>query len=171
VVSLTLIDADTDVAIAEFDPLTDGAEVQLGDLSTVNLNVRANVAGSAENSVVFGFDGAAEYRTDNVAPYSLGGDDAGDYLPWALSPGQHTITATAHANTNGNGATVGSTYSLSFEVVDQGAGGPGASEITLASSQTVTDNNTTLRRHRRRSQPDVGGRDRGGGRRSRRQRG
>ena len=95
VVSLTLVDADADVEIAQFAPLSDGAQLSLGDLPTQNLNIRADVVGAAESSVAFDYDGATDVRTDNGAPYSLAGDDAGDYVAWTPAPGLHTITATA----------------------------------------------------------------------------
>jgi hypothetical protein len=55
------------------------------------LSIRAIVSGSP-GSVVFGLDAVAVFRTENIAPYSLGGDTAGDYLPVALAGGAHTLT-------------------------------------------------------------------------------
>ncbi len=66
------------------------------------LSVRAVTSG-VTGSVVFDFDGDPEYRTENAAPYSLGGDAGGDYAPVALNGGAHLLTATPFAAADGAG--------------------------------------------------------------------
>jgi len=79
------------------------------------LPVRAVTSGVA-GSVVFEFDGDPEYRAENTAPYSLGGDAGGDYAPVALSGGQHVLTATPFAAAGGDGQ-AGSGRSIHFNVL------------------------------------------------------
>ncbi len=144
VTGFTLIDADTDAVLAVHDPLLQGAELVLDNLPT-NLNVRANVAGAVE-SVGFDYDGTTS--TDNYGPYAMAGDVSGDYTPWTPSVGLHTISATAHSADGLGGTVVGSTQSITVNVVDSNStgGGTTTTEITHVSSQTVTDNDTSTTR-------------------------
>src|SRR5215813_8310444 len=57
--SLTLINADTDMPVAGFDPIPNGATIDLSALPTVNLNIRANTTPASTGSVRFGFDATA----------------------------------------------------------------------------------------------------------------
>lgn len=114
VTSFTLIDADTDAPIAAFDPLLDGATLELTTLPA-NLNIRANTDPATVGSVVFGFDGDASYRTENSPPYAVGGDSNGDYNPWSPGSGPHTLSATAYSGSNGSG-TAGPTLTVNFTV-------------------------------------------------------
>lgn len=115
-VSLTLINADTDQPVPAYDPVASGETFDLSEIGTPNLTLRANASGVG--SVVFGLDGDASYRTENTAPYSLSGDTAGDYAPWGLGLGQHTVSATPYAGANGSGGTAGPTVTVTFTIVD-----------------------------------------------------
>jgi hypothetical protein len=69
--SLTLIDADTDQPIPEFDPIPNNAKINLAKLPTRKLNIRANTTSDYVGRVVFN-----EGKTGVVAnepPYSLYG--------------------------------------------------------------------------------------------------
>jgi hypothetical protein len=133
VTGLTLIDADVDQPVPGFDPLADGAVLNLATLPTRNLNLRANTDPATVGSVVFGLDGAAAYRTESGAPYALAGDSAGDYAAWTPSVGPHSATATPYASAGGTGA-AGTSLTRTFSVIDQpgtpstngGAAGPGS---------------------------------------------
>jgi hypothetical protein len=101
--------ANTDIR-----PLLHGDTLFLGELPS-QLSVRAVVTG-LPGSVVFGYDNAPSFQTENVSPYALGGDSpAGDYIAVPLSPGAHTVTATPFAAMAGAGAAGGS-YIAGFEV-------------------------------------------------------
>ena len=100
--------ANTDIR-----PLLYGDTLVLSDLPS-ELSVRAVVTGSP-GSVVFGYDDAPSFQTENVSPYALGGDAAGDYNPVALTPGLHTVTATPFAAMAGGGAAGGS-HTVTFRV-------------------------------------------------------
>ena len=119
VVSLTLINADTDAPIPGYDPLPNGATLNLATLPTRRLNIRANTAPSTVGSVRFGYDAIASYRVENVAPYALVGDNPGpDYNAWTPSLGTHSVTATPYTQASAGG-TRGTAKTQSFTVVDQ----------------------------------------------------
>jgi List-Bact-rpt repeat protein len=119
VVSLTLINADTDAPIPGYDPLPNGATLNLATLPTRRLNIRANTSPSTVGSVRFGYDAIASYRVENVAPYALVGDNPGpDYNAWTPSLGTHSVTATPYTQASAGG-TRGTAKTQSFTVVDQ----------------------------------------------------
>lgn len=110
VTGFVLVNAATDTDIR---PLLHGDTLVLADLPDA-LSVRAAVSG-VPASVVFGFDANAAFRIENVAPFSLGGDAAGNYTPVALLYGEHTLTATPFAGADGTGAAGGARL-ISFTV-------------------------------------------------------
>lgn len=113
VISLTLINADTNQAIA---PLTNGGTLDLGALPTRNLNVRANTIGQPLGSIVFSYDSNQTFRTESAAPYALAGDSNGNYLPWTPSPGSHILIATPHSQSSGGG-NPGIPHVVEFQVI------------------------------------------------------
>ena len=121
VTSFTLINANTEQPIAAFNPLLPGATLNLSTLGTTNLNVRANTNPVTVGSVVFGLDGNPNFRTENVAPYALAGDNGGNYNPWTPSLGSHTLTGKAFTGSNGTG-TSGAVLTVSFSVVNSPLG-------------------------------------------------
>lgn len=149
VTSFTLIDADADQPIAGFDPLPEGAVLNLATLPTRNLNIRANTSPQTVGSVRFRLDGS-NVRTENAAPYALAGDASGNYYPWTPSLGAHTLTATPYSNW-GAGGTAGSELTRQFTVVDSqpptvsltspssGASFTAPATITLAASASDSD--------------------------------
>ncbi|MEM8746589.1 MAG: hypothetical protein AAGF91_07795 [Actinomycetota bacterium] len=87
---LVVVDAETDT---DLGVLTDGGVVTLAD-ANADLSVRAET-GAGVRSVRFGLDGDADHRVESVAPFSLFGDDGGDYRAgWRPGPGPVTIQAT-----------------------------------------------------------------------------
>ncbi|HZH03025.1 MAG TPA: choice-of-anchor Q domain-containing protein [Myxococcaceae bacterium] len=104
VTGFVLVDADTD---ADLFPLREGEFLNLADLPP-RLSVRADVSGSV-GSVVFALDANEAFRTENNAPYALGGDaPLGNYTPVAIPSGIRTLRATPFAGANGTGAAGGS---------------------------------------------------------------
>jgi hypothetical protein len=118
VISFTLINADTDQPIATFNPLNNGATLNLATLPTRNLNIRADTSLATVGSVRFGLDGKSNYRTDNSAPYALGGDNNGNYSTWKPSLGTHTLTARPYTRSDARG-TAGTALTITFSVIDQ----------------------------------------------------
>ena len=108
--SFTLINADTDRAIRV---LADGATVDLAKDGPA-LSIRADVSGKV-GSVRFAVDGEVT-KTESTAPYALAGDREGDYSPWRLGPGRHTLTATPYAKAKAQGA-AGKALRITFTIV------------------------------------------------------
>ncbi len=98
VTKLVLIDADTNRAVAGYDPIPAGATLDLSKLGR-HLNVQARTRGAA--SVRFELDGGA--RTENILPFALAGDDQGKYRSWTPSLGAHVLTATPYARARAAG--------------------------------------------------------------------
>ena len=98
---LVLIDA-TDSS--EIHILSDGDLINLSDLQTTDLNIRAYTRGAVK-SVKFDFDGTTGYKTDSSLPFALGGEVNGDfYRVNKLSKlGLHRVTATPFSENRGAG--------------------------------------------------------------------
>jgi len=123
VTSFTLINADDDQPITGYNPIANGATLNLAMLPTRRLNIRADTDPALVGSVRFAFDGATNYRTDNAAPYALGGDTGTDYMAWTPSVGTHTVTATPYSAADASG-TSGTAATLTFRVTDKRKGKP-----------------------------------------------
>ena len=97
--------------------LAHGSTVALGELMASSYGIRAEMSpGAAPGSVGFSLSGAkAVTRTDDAAPYSLYGDGAGRVNGAALPPGSYTLSATAYADSAGQGDEQGS-IEVSFTV-------------------------------------------------------
>ncbi len=116
VVSFTLIDADSDQPVPAFDPIPDGATINLFDLGLQNISIRANTSPTQVGSVVFNLNGN-DVQTENVAPYALAGDSNGNFNPWSYSTGSHILMATPYSGSNQSGS-VGTPLSIIFQVLD-----------------------------------------------------
>ena len=104
VTRLSLYDTDTDTPIAGYAPLDNGTVIDLSGLGTENVAIRAETYPPVVGSVVFDLDGDREFDIENNAPYVMGGDERGDYVPRPPPYGEHTITATAYSEANRGGA-------------------------------------------------------------------
>jgi hypothetical protein len=143
VTHFSLINADTDLPISGFDMLTGGPIVlDLATLPTRNLNLRAHTLPEPTGSVRFGLDGVVTFRVESTAPYALAGDTSGNYTPWTLGVGPHTVTATPFTAANANG-TAGQPLTLTMTIVDGisnsyrvNAGGPAATGTPTWSADT-----------------------------------
>jgi len=109
VTALVLVDAATDTDLFVLRPDTVLQEEDLPEA----INIRAEVQGSA-GSVVFWVN-EVQVRTENEAPYTLAGDDRGDYQPWEYDSGIYMIRAVPYTEDGGNG-TAGRALSLTFEI-------------------------------------------------------
>ncbi len=121
VVSFTLVNADTGRPIAGFDPIREGATIDLGKLPTRNINIRADTAPAEVGCVQFGLDANPNYNTERAAPYGM---QTGDKAAWAPAPGTHVLTATpwsgppAPGKRGGTGV-AGRPLTLRFTVVER----------------------------------------------------
>ncbi len=125
VLSFTLINADTDQPIPEFDPLPDGAVLNLARLPTRALSIRANTKPEKVGSVRFGLDAIPSKQLEKQIPYALAGSQGSNYDPWTPTLGTHTVTATPYANPAGTGPH-GKILTVTFTVADKPPGRPPA---------------------------------------------
>ena len=112
VTGFTLINADTQQDIC---PLIDGQVINLSVLSTSKLNIRANTDPQIVGSVRFSYDSDSNFQMENVFPYSLAGDEIGNYKAWIPTTGNHTLTATSYSGPNSTGST-GESLKVIFQV-------------------------------------------------------
>ncbi len=141
VTSLSLIDADTNKPIAGYDPLTNGAKLDLASLPTRHLNIRANTDPSSVGSVRFGLDSNSGYATDNAAPYALAGDSSGNFSAWTPSIGSHSVKATPYTGSNASG-TPGDASTVAFTVTDSTP--PSAPQAVTSLSLINADTNKPI---------------------------
>ena len=153
--SFTLINADTDQAIAAFDPMADGATIDLQSLPTRNLSIRANTNPQTVGSVKFGFDGNVNYRIESSPPYAIAGDSSGNYAPWTPAIGSHAVVATPYTDPNAGG-TAGAAFVNTFTVTDSststqtptpspsGYSGQYFDNQTLSGTPKLTRNDTAI---------------------------
>lgn len=108
-----LVDAANDEIINDFG---NGTTFSLADLPEFNIVAEPETEGV--QNVVFELNGS-EFSVDNTAPYSLGGDNAGDFQALALEPGEYTLVATPFV-LSANGDTVAQTpFDVTFSIVDE----------------------------------------------------
>ena len=117
IAKLVLIDADRGLPVAGFDPLNDGAALNLGTLPTRHLNIEAITQPGTVGSVRFGYDANPTYQMENNPPYALAGARTTVWNIWTPAVGNHTVTATPCTLSNGGG-TAGSPATIRFSVVD-----------------------------------------------------
>ena len=114
VTGLTLYNAVDDVP---YGPLESYPTVSHVGLNTWGFTVKAETAGPL-GSIRWAFDGNGNHSTENYAPYSVAGDINGsDMQPFPLTPGTHTIKATAYSGKGATG-TVLNSITRTFTVVD-----------------------------------------------------
>lgn len=116
--SLTLINADTDQPIAEYDPIPAKATLDLSDLPTSNLSIRANAETATVGSVQFALNGEV-IQTENHVPYVIAGDANGgtDYRSWTPPAGDHTLTVAPYTQPNGQGE-IGESITVNLTVTE-----------------------------------------------------
>lgn len=109
VTRLMLVNAANDT---DLRALVNGDVVRLS-ADGAALNIRAEVSG-AVGSVRFVLDGRA-LRTENVAPFALAGDNAGDYAAWKPAIGSHVLRAEPYERSN-LGGVAGQPLEINFTV-------------------------------------------------------
>lgn len=141
VTSFTLIDTDTDQPVAGYNPLQNGAILNLANLPR-NLTIRANTNPAKVGSVRFSYAGTTNYKTENTAPYAIAGDQNGgrDYLPWTFKLGSHQLTATPFSRSGASGS-IGTALAISFSVV--GGTSTPTRTATASSVEGKTENDQT----------------------------
>ena len=139
VTGFTLIDSQTDLPVPGYDPIPDGAILNLKELPKF-LNVRANTTGPV-GMVRFSYNDDPRFRLEKVAPYALFGDVNGDYLDAKLrrsrEQGAQVLEATSF-HFEGDRRRAGTTASISFTVVSEGPGFV-VTQLTLVDADTDAD--------------------------------
>ena len=118
--------------------LADGMTVELADPSAQRWAIVAEVAGDDVKSVTLALSGAKTVspRTENVAPWSLYGDDLVNPYGKTLPPGSYTLTATAWSEKNLGGDDLG-TLRVRFTVVGPPALSVADATVTEGSGATL----------------------------------
>ncbi len=134
VTSFTLVNATTDLDIAT---LNDGDTLDIATLPA-GINIRANVYDPVTTkSVVFTFSAHPGGRTENGAPFSLFGDNNGNYNPWCcVNVGTYNLSATPYTGNNASGS-VGVGQAIVFYIIDSRV--PAILSYTLVNAHTNTD--------------------------------
>lgn len=114
VVSLTLVDTDRNLDVMS---VTDGTVLVLSELPP-NLSLRANTEPYEVGSVSFSFPNNPNFQTENLVPYAIGGDDNGDYAPFAFPLGQNVLTVAPYTESNISGQ-MGNPLTVTFTVVNE----------------------------------------------------
>ena len=124
--TLALVNAETDKIVRGFEDLATNSEIDLADLDTSQYNLvalvnsdhsKANSVKSVKFEANFGNGSKSSQRTENVEPYALFGDKGGDFFEKTLTPGDVTIKAKAYSKDGGKGAVV-DILSLDYSVID-----------------------------------------------------
>ncbi|RDC64210.1 Xanthomonalisin [Adhaeribacter pallidiroseus] len=111
-----LVNADTE---EDIETLHDGTILDLADLPTTNLNIRAETFPATVGSLVFHLTGSqTRTHTENTGPYALFGKNNADFNSWNPVAGNYNLTATPYSSADGAG-TVGTPLSIDFTVVTQ----------------------------------------------------
>lgn len=114
--NLVLINAATDQNIGV---LQNGATLDLSTGDTFSVRADFEQGGpvghfTVVNSVKFFLDGS-EIRVESTTPYAVAGDADGDYAPWNVAPGSHTLSAIPYAGAHATGE-AGTAVEVSFTV-------------------------------------------------------
>lgn len=108
-----LIDPTTDEMIGEF---VDGDSIVLNNLADRSIAIRVLTQDRVE-SVAFILSGPRSFRNvENVAPYSLFGNEGNDFLGNELDPGEYHLQARPYARDNAKGV-AGVAQHIRFSVI------------------------------------------------------
>ncbi len=116
VLSLSLINAETDQVVPGFDPLLPGAMINFNAIGTKQLTVRANT-NDVTDGVVFVVNNRFSFQ-ENRRPFALAGDDGnGDFQAWGFSSGEQDIIVRPYAR-QGQQIVEGELLSVTFSFVE-----------------------------------------------------
>lgn len=113
ILSFSLINAATNQPIAGYNPITNGAVINIPNLPSQNVYFRANTSPATVGSVRFGIDATANYLTDNTSTYDLPVNFS-SASGWV---GSHTLTATPYSAANAGGS-AGTPLTLNFQLTN-----------------------------------------------------
>ena len=113
--TIALIDTDSNTPIFTIE---NGGIINLSEINS-GVTIAAEVDLDNVGSVRFGFNGNANFRTENIAPYAINGDDAGNFRPFDFPLGANTVTIEVYDGRNATGMLLATT-TVSFTVVEDG---------------------------------------------------
>lgn len=147
-ITFTLVNAKIDQPVTGFNPIVEGAVINLAEVGT-DLNIVAHVNGISNVAKVrFGYNNNGNYHTEKQPPYAIAGDNSGDFSSWTPATGDNKLIATVFSK-DGTKLAEGI---LNFKVIDNSSArlisnikaypNPAVSElhVTTESSQEVTYN-------------------------------
>ncbi|MCH6236487.1 fibronectin type III domain-containing protein [Cognataquiflexum rubidum] len=109
----TLVNADTD---SDINTISTGTIIDINQIKGINLNIRVNTNPATVGSVSIKLTGpVSESITENVVPYSLFGDNRGNYNGKILPEGNYTLEAIPYSDTD-LGGTKGNLLSIGFTI-------------------------------------------------------
>ena len=109
----TLVNAETEIDLFQ---LTDGLVIESNTIEDLEVNIRASTNPSVVVSVSMSLSGpVVKQTTENIAPYTLFGNDVGNYFGKVLTEGNYVLSATPYSEHNLGGAQ-GTTKSISFSI-------------------------------------------------------
>jgi hypothetical protein len=116
-----LVDAETNEDLLT---LSDGDVIDLAQLPTRSLTIRAETQPAEIGSVIFDLNNGQVFKVESRAPYALAGDNplrfqpGGDYLiVLALNVGQHRLVALPFSAADGAGER-GTGLAMEFEIIN-----------------------------------------------------
>lgn len=139
--SFTLINANTELPVAGFDPIPNNSIINR-NVTGSNLNIRANTASTGIGSIRFELDGVSG-RIENTAPYALTGDNNGNYNSWTPSLGAHRLKGYAYSQTNAQG-TLLDTLTIFFTVTSTASAREAGQQYLIYPNPFENDLNITF---------------------------
>lgn len=113
--SFVLINADTDKEIMF---ISDGDKLDYALIKNTGLNIQVNTNSPKPGSVKISLKGPESASIiENVAPYTLFGDNNGDYYEGFLPVGNYSLTATVYSGKNEGGTQV-TTSTITFSITE-----------------------------------------------------
>jgi hypothetical protein len=112
-VSFTLINAtdNTDISVIQ-----NGGTIYIK--RGTKINIRADTSpGYPVGSVRFALNDRPNFRTEDVSPFALAGDNKGDYLVWKFYYGPQFLKATPYSLPGASGR-VGKSLVIAFTLTD-----------------------------------------------------
>jgi len=146
VVSFSLINAENDQVI---QTIISGSTINLSNLPTTRLNIRANTNPAKVGSVKFALSGAwvKNFIDTSSPPYALFGDKNGNYNGWTPALGNYSLTATPFSDAGGRG-TKGLARTINFSIIKKATSatarlGSDESDATILAQNSESENSVS----------------------------
>ncbi|HYG75192.1 MAG TPA: FecR domain-containing protein [Planctomycetota bacterium] len=116
---LSLLNADTGKVIDGFDPIAEGATINLSTLPSRNLNILIRTRPEVVGSLKIEINGVPNKSPENAPPYAVFGDDfKGNFTAWRPNAGKYSIRVTPYTGKSYAGE-AGTAFTLNFQVVEK----------------------------------------------------